>query len=115
MKNLGQFIMFKFMEFAKGKKFMVTEVTPWQDYNTKQVLGSAITVVIIEDNTEYGKQGNNLYEKFKIKVRKQVNPSVNSLVMPAGEVVEATVYGDYRNMLSVTCDDIRIINDKEKK
>lgn len=114
MKNLGQFIMFKFMEFAKGKKFMVTEVTPWQDYNTKQVLGSAITVVIIEDNTEYGKQGNNMYEKFKIKVRKQVNPSVNSLIMPTGEV-EATVYGDYRNMLSVTCDDIRIINDKEKK
>ena len=106
--------MFKFMEFAKGKKFMVTEVTPWQDYNTKQVLGSAITVVIIEDNTEYGKQGNNMYEKFKIKVRKQVNPSVNSLIMPTGEV-EATVYGDYRNMLSVTCDDIRIINDKEKK
>lgn len=114
MKNLGQFIFFKFNEFAKDKKFMVTEVSPWQDYNTKQVLGSAITVVIIEDNTDYGKQGNNLYEKYKIKVRKQVNPSVNSLVMPTGEV-EATVYGDYRNMLSVTCDDIRIVDNKEKK
>lgn len=115
MKNLGQFIFFKFNEFAKDKKFMVTEVSPWQDFKTKEVLGSAVTVVVIEDSTIYGKQGNNLYEKFKIKVRKQVNPPVNSLVMPAGEVVEATVYGDYRNMLSVTCDDIRIINDKEKK
>ena len=114
MKNLGLFIMFKFMEFAKGKKFMVTEVTPWQDFKTKEVLGSAVTVVIIEDNTDYGKQGNNLYEKFKIKVRKQVNPPINSLVMPSGEV-EATVYGDYRNMLSVTCDDIRVIDSKEKK
>ena len=114
MKNLNQFIFFKFNEFAKDKKFMVTEVSPWQDFNTKQVLGSALTVVIIEDATEYGKQGNNLYEKFKIKVRKQVNPPVNTLVMPSGEV-EATVYGDYRNMLSVTSDDIRIINDKEKK
>lgn len=114
MKNLGQFIFFKFNEFAKDKKFMVTEVSPWQDFKTKEVLGSAVTVVVIEDSTIYGKQGNNLYEKFKIKVRKQVNPSVNSLVMPTGEV-EATVYGDYRNMLSVTCDDIRIVNDKEKK
>lgn len=114
MKNLGQFIFFKFKEFAKDKKFMVTEVSPWQDFKTKEVLGSAVTVVVIEDSTIYGKQGNNLYEKFKIKVRKQVNPSVNSLVMPTGEV-EATVYGDYRNMLSVTCDDIRIVNDKEKK
>lgn len=114
MKNLGQFIFFKFSDFAKDKKFMVTEVSPWQDYNTKQVLGSAITVVIIEDDTDYGKQGNNLYEKFKIKVRKQVNPAVNTLVMPCGNV-DASIYGDYRNMLSVTCDDVRIIDSKEKK
>ena len=47
------------------------------------------------------------FEKFVIKVRKVISIPENTYVMPVNGV--GSVYGDYRNNLSVTADDIKIL------
>ena len=44
------------------------------------------------------------YEKLALKVEKKPAVSVGDCVMPVNPV--CTVYGDYRNQLSVRCDDV---------
>ena len=58
-----------------------------------------------------GKDGtgeySNLFEKFTVKVFKDINVPVGAtveLVNPVG-----TVYGEFRNQLSVRADDVRIV------
>ena len=68
--------------------------------------------MIAEDHTVYrqkpGENYTNQFEKFIVKVPK------TDLVVAPGAVVElvdavATVYGDYRNQISVTAADVKII------
>ena len=71
MKNLGQF--FDYKRFFEGKRFVVTDNQPLQDFETKKVLGRKIEVAIAEDNTAYvpsnsGAVQTNLFEKMKVKV-----------------------------------------------
>lgn len=71
MKNLGQF--FDYKRFFEGKKFVVTDNQPLQDFETKKILGRKIEVAIAEDNTKYipsnsGSVQTNLFEKMKVKV-----------------------------------------------
>lgn len=91
------------------------KIKSWQDYQNKQVLGSIVTVVIMNDSTYYGEgvASSNRFEKIRLKVKKQVSVSVNSLVVPVNP--KCRVYGDYNNQLSVTCDDIKVIEDKVVK
>ena len=51
-----------------------------------------------------GVVANNLYEKLALKVEKKPAVSVGDCVMPVNPI--CTVYGDYRNQLSVRCDDV---------
>ena len=109
MKFLSQFTQFDFARFSEGKEYMVVEAVPWLERATNKILGTVVTVVITIDRTNYGegKTGNNRYEKLKLKVKQQVSVPVEARVMPINVV--ARVYGDYNNQLSVTCDDIRVI------
>ena len=111
MKKLSQFTKFLFAEFSAGKIYRVTRVYPWVDYETKKPMGTKVDVVIAEDNTQYDTKGGesvtNQYERLTFKVRKDVEVSLNARVMPVNPV--ATVYGEYRNKLAVTADDIRVI------
>ena len=110
MKFLSQFNQFDFTRFAEGKEFQVSEpCVPWVERDTNKILGTVVTVAITIDRTNYGegKTGNNRYEKLKFKVKQQVSVPVDARVMPINVV--ARVYGDYNNQLSVTCDDIRVI------
>jgi len=111
MKKLMQFLRFDGPGFFGEKKLMVTACKPWADFKTKEELGTKVEVVIIEDNTAYrlkdGEQVSNIYEKVAIKVAKQ-------LTVPTGTVIElvnpvCTVYGDYRDKLSVTVDDVKVV------
>ena len=73
MKGLSQFLHFDGIKFFDGKSLTVVSCAPLTDYNTKQVIGSKITVVITQDDTTYkvkpdGTTINNLYEKVTIKV-----------------------------------------------
>ena len=107
MRFLNQFNEFNFVQFSEGKTFNVVEVAPWQDYKTKELLGTEVTVVIMTDNTNYGekKTGTNRFEKLKFKLRKQVDVPVDAQVIPINPV--GKVYGDFNQNLSVHCDDIR--------
>lgn len=97
--------------FCAGKTFMTTGHRPWIDYETKQVRGEKVDVVILTDETEYktkpGEVVTNRFEKLTVKVPKTIDIPANVMV----ELVnpKASIYGDYRNQLSVTADDIRII------
>ncbi len=111
MKKLSQFLKFDFEAFSKGKSYRVIEKSEWVDFETKKHMGTKFTAVITKDNTQYklkdGECVSNLYEKFNIKVTKDVDVPLNAFIVPINAV--ATVYGDYKNQLSVTADDIRII------
>lgn len=111
MKKLSQFTKFLFAEFSAGKIYRVTRVYPWVDYETKKPMGTKVDVVIAEDNTQYdtknGETVTNLYEKLSFKIKKDVNIPVNARVIPVNPV--AVVYGEYRNQLSVTADDIKVV------
>lgn len=114
LKKLTVFLLFVWDKFAVGKEFTVVGVSPWLDYDTKQTLGTKVDVFISADRTPYpvknGETVSNLYEKLSFKVSKTVTIPVGSKVIPVNPV--ATVYGEYRNQLSVKCDDIKILQPK---
>lgn len=114
MKMLYAFARFDWEAFSKGKAFEVTSVNPWKDFqDSNVVLGTAVEVVIMEDKTIYppSKDGitvSNRYEKLTFKVPKK------SLAIAIGDIVEpvnavATVFGKYRNQLSVKAEDMKIV------
>lgn len=110
MRALPQFRSFDFPGFTAGKDLTVTEIKPWKEYESGKVLGTAVTVAITRDETEYkpGKDGalvSNLFEKFAIKVPSQsVSVKIGDMVTAINPV--ATVYGQYSNELSVKADDV---------
>ena len=112
MKKLNLFTYFDFDEFAKGKRFMSFGQQEWKDFKTGDVLWTKVEVVIAQDKTDYGVQDgevvNNLYEKLTIKVPEKISIPMNVEIKPVNAV--ATVYGDYRNMLSVTAESIEVIS-----
>lgn len=111
MKKLAQFLKFDFEEFSKGKAYQAISVSEWKDYNTKAHMGVKVDALIAKDDTPYkqkeGEHVTNAFEKISFKIRKDVNIPVGAFVMPVNAV--GVVYGDYRNQLSVTADDIRVV------
>ena len=111
MKNLGQFIKFDWNAFCESKRFMATGQRPWLSRDTKEPLGTLVDTVIVADKTVYQKEGNNLYEKVTFKLGKKIdNIPMNAEIIPKNVV--AVVYGDYRNQLSCTAEDIEVIAGK---
>lgn len=115
MKHLNEFLTFDIDGFLKDKALMTVSVKEWNDYDTKKHMGTKIEVVITKDNTPYrqksGEQTTNRFEKLTIKVTKDVNVPLESYVLPVNAT--ATVYGEYRNMLSITADDIKVSQPKK--
>lgn len=111
LKKLNQFLYFDYPKFAEGKVLRVIGITDWKDYTTKEHRGKKVETVIAEDNTKYtlkdGESVSNKYEKIVFKVKKDVTVPIDARVEPVNPV--CTVYGDYRNQLSVIADDIRVI------
>lgn len=111
MKGLSQFQCFDWDAFAQGKAFVVVGVGAYQDFQTKENLGTKLDCVIAIDKTVYdfknGTPFSNRYEKISFKVKKDINIPLETRVVPKN--VKATIYGEYRNMLSVTCEDVDII------
>ena len=112
LKKLNKFLYFDCDEFFAKKKFISIGQQVWKDFNSGNVLGTKVEVVIAQDKTDYGlaesENINNLYEKLIIKVSKQITIPMNVEVRPINAV--ATVYGDYRNQLSIIAEDIEIIS-----
>lgn len=116
MKGLNQFLVFNWDAFSEGKTFVVTGISEYQDFETKKHLGTKVECIIALDKTPYsfkdGKEFTNRFEKITFKVLKNITIPIESRVMPKDVV--ATIYGDYRNLLSVKCGDIVVEVPKEK-
>ena len=118
MRNLNQFMRFDHEAFFKDKKLMSQGVREWKDYDTKEVLGTVIDVVIVSDETEYknrdGERSTNRFEKFSVKVpQKNLEIPLEVLVQLTGEV-RGTVWGEYRNQLSVKAGGIEVVDRGER-
>lgn len=116
MKHLSFFNNFDFEHFSKGKVFSVVDYSTWVDRDTKKLLGTIVNVVILQDETYYGEDraGTNKYEKLRFKVRdKQLILSADTQVVPVNPI--ARVYGDFNNLLSVTCDDVKVVEQRTQK
>lgn len=119
LKHVKDHEKYDFGGFIAKMQLMVTNISVWEDYATKARLGTKVEVVIIKDDTPYqpGPDGHvqtNLYEKLVFKIRKnEVAVKVGDIVVPKG--AEALVYGDYRNQLSITADDVVKVPAGDKK
>ena len=118
LKGLNQFVPpFEFERFAAGKEFEVTGVSDWVDYEDNgKLLGTKVETTIIKDMTQYepDKAGNpitNKYQQIVFKVGKGANFPLGTKVVAKG--VTATIYGEYRNQLSVKCEDIVEVKDQK--
>lgn len=116
MKGLNGFVNFDSHGFFNDKQLVVKSISEWRDFKSKEVLGTNLEIVIMQDNTKYitknGEQISNMYEKFVVKVAKSLNDvkntvAINSMVTLINPT--ATIYGEYRNQLSVKCSDIKVV------
>ena len=117
MKGLSKFLTFDWPLFAKDKNFMSIRVLNWTNPDNGQILGAKVEALITDDRTDYGTpelSQTNLYEKVVFKVPHQINIPAQIEVRPKGNV-RAVVYGEYRNQLSVTVDDIEIVEASNTK
>lgn len=117
LSHLSDFVPpFDIAAFCKGKTFLTTGHRPWIDYETKQVRGEKVDVVILTDETEYkakpGEIVTNRFEKLTVKIPKTLDVPVNVMVEMVNP--KASIYGEYRNQLSVVADDIRIVQASNK-
>lgn len=111
MKRLASFLVFLMVDFLKGKELTVVGYRDWIDKDSNKRLGTKVEVVITKDMTEYnvgnGEPVTNLFEKFIVKVPKEINIPLGSHVVLKG--AEGRVWGDYNNNLSVTAEDIIVV------
>lgn len=112
LKKLSMFQYFDIDGFLAKKKLMIVGVQEWKDFETQNILGTKVEVVIVSDETDYGNADgnvvNNLYEKLSVKIpAKLTNVPMNTAVRLVNP--EAVVYGEYRNALSITADNIEIV------
>lgn len=112
LKKLNNFTYFDIEGFLSKKTLRTVAVQEWKDYNTQNILGTKVEVVIVSDETDYGNTDgnvvNNLYEKLSVKIpAKLTNIPMNTTVRLINP--EAVVYGEYRNALSITADNIEIV------
>lgn len=114
MKFLSQFNNFNIEAFLDGKRIIATGLSEWTDRESGKHLGTVVEGVIYTDNTVYkqkeGEHLSNRFEKLKFKVNKDITVPMDATIVPVNPV--ATVYGEYRNNLSIKCDDIKVLQPK---
>ena len=111
LKKLSQFERFDAKGFFANLELGAVGQSEWKDYETRAHKGTKVEVVVIGDkhnyNTTNGEQISNIYEKLTVKIPKDIEVPMNSHVRLINAY--ATVYGQYRNQLSVTAEDIEVI------
>ena len=110
MVHLKDFNSFDTVGFFKDKVLVARKCREWQDDKTGIHLGTKVTVAIDKDDTVYTlKDGeedvDNEYEQVLIKVKNDVKFAKNTPVVLVNAV--ASIYGDYKEKLSVTAEDMQ--------
>lgn len=114
LKKLSHLLSFDNHEFFGKKSYLLFGSEKWVDYESNKVMGVKFKVVIYQDETNYGDLSiSNAGETLTVKVKGardgyQGAPVPVRLINPRG-----TIYGEYRNQLSIVADDVEIINNEE--
>ena len=115
MIRLNEFNTFDWPRFADEKVFVCTGQRPWTDRDSGSALGTIVDAVIYRDDTTYkhkeGDTRTNRFEKISFKVSKAVTVPVDTQIKPVNAV--ATIWGDYRNNLSVKAEDIEVVQTRQ--
>lgn len=104
MKYLNSFLAFDHAGFFAAKRLLFIKAEIWRD--GELTVGTKAILQIFEDKTEYPREGDNFGEQVVVKVR-GVDPSSFAKLKPfstevtISEVERATVFGEYRNQLSI--------------
>ena len=105
LKGLNQFQRFDLTAFLSGKRLIFVKSSDWKDRDA--TLGSKVVAQVVEDKTQYSQPGtDNFGEQLTVKVR-GVAPSAFAQLRPLStevivkDVERATIYGEYRNQLSI--------------
>lgn len=111
MKKLREFMEFKIDKFLEGKDLRVLATEPWKEYGndkTGEIIGTKYKTIILNDNTKYNSgedKGINSGESLTIKVKGEPKPFKK---LSRVELInaQASVYGEFSNLLSVKAEDI---------
>lgn len=116
LKNLRQYNSFDWKQFISDHNNSLMFLSVEDNYlyeNGKRletITGSKITVLLTA--------GDNEFEKLKIKLptlsREKVEQNIKKGQHLYLEGVEARIYGDYQNNLSITATGFKILNNKSK-
>lgn len=118
MQKLNIFLHFDLAEFLRDKLLEIMSIKEHRQYIDGQpgdVDGVTLKVAIVKDGTDYGTPGiSNLYESFNIIIKNAKLENVISVYTPGTPIKiktynKATVYGQYRNELSVQCSGLESI------
>ena len=111
LKKLNQFNYFDAEGFFSKLVLIAEGKSVWKEYGSDIVKGTKVEVVIASDKHNYnssnGEVVNNMYEKLTIKVPKNIDVPMNAKVRVINP--EASIYGEYRNQLSVVAEDSEVL------
>jgi hypothetical protein len=111
LKKLAQFSYFDTEGFLSKLSLIAISSSEWKNFESGEHKGTKVDLVIASDKHKYkaadGENVSNLYEKLTVKVPKDIDVPMNSHVKLINPV--ATIYGQYRNQLSIVADDIEVL------
>lgn len=118
MKGTHQFEQFDMAGFSRDKDYTVTGTSEWLDYETKKPLGWRVDTVVTRDDTKYrakdGQVVSNLYQPQVFKCEAKPDVAVGDIVAPV-DITSCTLYGQYRNQISVKCKTVRVVTPVARK
>lgn len=110
-------------EFFGKKTLLFTKAEEWKEGNDRddlRVVGTKVTASIVFDGADYGKNGNSLNEGefLTIKVQQPLSYFADwkafDTFFRVTEITKASIYGDFRNQLSVTVPTLEKLVRKQK-
>lgn len=109
-KKLPQFELFD-NSFFNALDLGTVGKSEWKDFDSGEHKGTKVELVVIGDKNKYkttnGEAVSNMYEKMTVKIEKDIDVPMNAHVRLVNP--QASVYGQYRNQLSIVADDIEVI------
>lgn len=110
LKNLNYFTAFNARQFLSQKELRFISVTRWvenTDTGSELEKGVKVLLLIYKDNSEYPNEKNNIGEQIMVKVpfssiEDYVTFQPMITICEVTDIEKASVYGEYRNQLSLT-------------
>ena len=109
LKKLSKFQTFDSASFFGKSQLLFTKIEEWREgeRDNMNIVGTKIIGVLVVDGADYGQEKElNRCESLTIKVRQPVSAFSDwqpfRTIYRVGEVEKASIYGEFRNQLSLT-------------